>query len=67
MIKIRQHNDDIPKIMKFIDEHWKKGHIMGNDRTMFEFQHVRDKEVYRGFGDQDRPNHAINRKKEIVK
>lgn len=47
MIKIRQAQyDDIPKIMKFIDEHWKKGHIMGNDRTMFEFQHVRDKEVF---------------------
>lgn len=47
MIIIRQAiYDDIPRIMRFIDEHWKKGHIMGNDRTMFEFQHVRDKEVF---------------------
>lgn len=47
MIQIRQARyEDIPKIMKFIDEHWKKGHIMGNDRVMFEFQHVRDKEVF---------------------
>lgn len=47
MITIRQAvYEDIPRIMRFIDEHWKKGHIMGNDRTMFEFQHVRDKEVF---------------------
>lgn len=47
MIQIRQAvYKDIPKIMNFIDEHWKKGHIMGNDRTMFEFQHVRDGEVF---------------------
>lgn len=47
MIKIRQAvYEDIPRIMKFIDEHWKKGHIMGNDRTMFEFQHVRNGEVF---------------------
>lgn len=47
MIKIRQAvYEDIPRIMRFIDEHWKKGHIMGNDRTMFEFQHVRGREVF---------------------
>lgn len=47
MITIRQAvYEDIPRIMQFIDEHWKKGHIMGNDRTMFEFQHVRDGEVF---------------------
>lgn len=47
MIRIRQAvYEDIPQIMRFIDEHWKKGHIMGNDRTMFEFQHVRDGEVF---------------------
>ncbi len=47
MIQIRQAvYKDIPRIMNFIDEHWKKGHIMGNDRTMFEFQHVRDGEVF---------------------
>ncbi len=47
MIQVRQAvYEDIPRIMKFIDEHWKKGHVMGNDRTMFEFQHVRGKEVF---------------------
>lgn len=47
MIKIRQARyEDIPRIMQFINEHWKKGHIMGNDRIMFEFQHVRDGEVF---------------------
>ncbi len=47
MIRIRQAvYEDIPRIMKHIDEDWKKGHIMGNDRKMFEFQHVRDEEVF---------------------
>lgn len=47
MIGIRQAKyEDIPRIMQFIDKHWKKGHIMGNDRTMFEFQHVRGDEVF---------------------
>lgn len=47
MIKIRQARyEDIPRIMQFIDTYWKNGHIMGNDRTMFEYQHVRDGEVF---------------------
>lgn len=47
MIIIRQANyEDISRIMKFIDDHWKKGHIMGNDRAMFEFQHVEGQEVH---------------------
>lgn len=47
MIKIRQAiYEDIPRIMQFIDEHWKKDHILAIDRTMFEFQHVRDGEVF---------------------
>lgn len=47
MIRIRQAvYEDIPRIMKFIDTHWKKGHIMGNDRVMFEFQHVKGREVF---------------------
>lgn len=37
--------EDIPAIMKFIDEHWRKGHIMSRDRTLFEFQHCWDDEV----------------------
>lgn len=41
MIQIRQANyEDIPRIMKFIDEHWKKGHILARDRSFFEWQFV---------------------------
>lgn len=48
MIHIRQAvYEDIPCIMKFIDEHWKKDHIMARDRKMFEFQHLGpNNEVY---------------------
>lgn len=41
MIEIRQAvYHDIPKIMDFIDEHWKKGHILARDRSFFEWQFV---------------------------
>lgn len=47
MLVIRQAvYEDIPRIMRFIDENWKKGHIMAVDHTMFEFQHVEGKQVY---------------------
>lgn len=47
MITIRQAvYDDIPRIMEFIDIHWKKGHIMGNNRTLFDWQHVEQQQVY---------------------
>ncbi|NBH74038.1 hypothetical protein D3Z51_18940 [Clostridiaceae bacterium] len=36
---------DIPAVMEFIDTHWKKGHIMGRDRRLFEFQHLWGEEV----------------------
>lgn len=46
MIHIRQAKDvDIPRIMEFIDEHWKHGHIMAVSREMFEFQHKPEQEV----------------------
>lgn len=46
MIHIRQAKDaDIPRIMEFIDEHWKHGHIMAVSREMFEFQHKSEQEV----------------------
>lgn len=55
MIQIRQAvYEDIPRIMQFIDEHWKKGHIMGNNRKMFEFQHVRGKEVFYILAEDDK-------------
>ena len=46
MITIRQAvYEDIPQIMQFIDEHWKKGHILARDREFFEWQFVDDDQV----------------------
>ena len=46
MISIRQAvYEDIPLIMKFIDAHWKKGHILARDREFFEWQFVDDGQV----------------------
>lgn len=36
---------DIPYIMKFIDEHWRKGHILAHNRQMFEYEFVEDEKV----------------------
>lgn len=44
MIRFAEYND-IPRIMRFIDEHWKKDHILSRDRKLFEFQHVWVEEV----------------------
>ncbi len=47
MVQIRFATiEDIPRIMKFIDEHWKKNHIMATNRILFEFQHVENDEVH---------------------
>ncbi len=47
MLHIRQAEvSDIPCIMNFINEHWRKGHIMGNNRTLFEFQHREGNQVH---------------------
>lgn len=41
MITIRRAvYEDIPRIMQFIDEHWKKGHILARNREFFEWQFV---------------------------
>ena len=41
MLKIRRAVcDDIPNIMKFMDEHWKPGNILAKDRDFFEWQFV---------------------------
>lgn len=37
--------EDIPGIMKFIKEYWSEGHILANNREMFEFQYVYGDEV----------------------
>lgn len=36
---------DIPKIMKFIDDYWKKDHILAKSRRFFEYQHYYNGEV----------------------
>lgn len=37
--------DEIEEIMEFIDQNWRKGHILGNDRAFFEYEHVIDGQV----------------------
>lgn len=32
--------EDIPRIMAFVDENWKKGHILSRDRGLFEWQYI---------------------------
>lgn len=44
MIRFANH-EDIPRIMRFINEHWKKDHILSRDSRLFEFQHCWGKEV----------------------
>ncbi len=36
---------DIPKIMKFINTYWEKGHILGNDENFFRYEHLLDEGV----------------------
>ena len=31
--------DEYPKLQKFINEHWHKGHVMGTSKELFGFQH----------------------------
>lgn len=46
MITIRRAvYEDIPKIMQFIDEHWKKDHILARDRAFFEWMYLDEGEV----------------------
>lgn len=43
---IRFANDnDIPDIMRFIDEHWAKGHILSVNKELFLFQHKYGEEI----------------------
>ena len=37
--------EDIPAIMRFIDQYWKKGHILATNRELFEWQYTNDKIV----------------------
>ena len=59
MIEIRRAvYEDIPQIMNFINEHWKKGHILARDRTFFEWQFV-DGDNVNVFLGIDNENHKI--------
>lgn len=37
----RCRRTDIPDVLAFIDEHWKRGHILTVDRPLFEWQYAR--------------------------
>lgn len=37
--------EDIPAIMRFLDENWRKGHIMATNRALFEYEYVHGDEV----------------------
>ncbi len=44
---------DIPQIMKFINDYWKKGHILSYDRTLFEWQYQGNNKVNMVLGLKD--------------
>lgn len=44
MIRFAQKND-IPSIMKFIGDYWKKGHILSCDKAFFEYEYAVDGHV----------------------
>lgn len=39
MIRFAQEKD-IDRIMRFIDQYWKKGHILGNNKEFFKYEHL---------------------------
>lgn len=41
----RAEYEDIPAIMKFIDDYWKKDHILAKSKKFFEYQHCYNNEV----------------------
>ncbi|MCH5265274.1 MAG: hypothetical protein J1F02_05195 [Lachnospiraceae bacterium] len=62
MITIRRAiYEDIPLIMAFIDEYWKKGHILARDREFFEWQYVDDSgvNVYIGIDEESQTIYGI--------
>lgn len=44
MIRFAEVND-IPRIMEFIETYWKKGHILGRNRQMFEYEFLDENKV----------------------
>ena len=62
MIEIRRAvYEDIPAIMSFIDEHWKKGHILARDRAFFEWQFMdgNNVNVFLGIDDEKHKIYGI--------
>ena len=54
MLKIRRAvYEDIPNIMKFMDEHWKPGNILAKNREFFEWQFLEDGKVNMFIGIDD--------------
>lgn len=52
--------DDIPQIMQFIDEHWKKDHILAKNKPLFEWQYMNDNGLNMVIGeDENQVIHAI--------
>ena len=49
--------DDIPEIMRFIDENWRKGHILAKDRKLFEWQYINGNKLNMVVGEDE--NHTM--------
>ena len=48
--------DDVPAIMRFINQYWKKDHILATNRTLFEWQYISDSKVNFVIGVDDMDN-----------
>ena len=60
MITIRRAvYEDISRIMRFIDVHYKKGHILGNNRDFFEWMYVKDNDVNFYFAEDVETNEIL--------
>lgn len=53
LITRRAVYEDIPNIMKFMDEHWKPGNILAKNRDFFEWQFLEDGKVNMFIGIDD--------------
>lgn len=45
--------NDIPAIMNFIDENWKKGHILATNKELFEWQYINNDRLNMVIGEDD--------------
>lgn len=44
---------DIPQIMRFIDENWRKNHILARDRRLFEWQYINNNKLNMVIGEDE--------------